>query len=276
MISAIENRLSAAQHERLTRFRATQCVDIHCHCLPGLDDGPATMDHALAVCRALVADGVTTVVATPHQLGRFDGQFTSQDIRRAVADLNSALAAEGVPLTVVPGADVRIDERIPRLLEADRVLTLADGGEYVLLELPHDTFINPYALVGELAARGFKAIISHPERNAFLTRQPQAASGWLARGVWFQVTAASLVGDFGPAAERAAWHWLATHAAALVATDAHDTDFRRPRMSAAIDRIAERLGHVAARRVCIENPLRVLAGEGISPLAGFAGAGGRE
>lgn len=276
MIRLMQDDLSNAQRERLARFRTAQCVDIHCHCLPGLDDGPPAMDDALALCRALVGDGVTTVVATPHQLGRFDGQFTAQDIRQAVDDLNRALEADGVPLTVVPGADVRIDERIPSLLEADRLLTLADGGEHLLLELPHDTFIDPCALIGELTARGVRVILSHPERNAFLTRQPLAAAPWLARGAWFQVTAASLVGDFGPVSERAAWYWLTTHAAALVATDAHDTDFRRPRMSEAVDRIAERLGHVAARRVCIENPLRVLAGEELSPLPGPAGAGGRE
>ena len=276
MISVVESRLSSAQRERLARFCTTQCVDIHCHCLPGLDDGPATMEEAVALCRALVADGITTVIATPHQLGRFDTQVAASDIRQAVDDLNNALEAEDIPLTVMAGADIRVDERIPSLLEADRVLTLADGRKYLLLELPHETFIDLWPLLRELAARDITAIISHPERHAFLTRQPLATLPWLAQGAWFQVTAASLVGDFGPAAEKAAWHWLATHAAALVATDAHDTDFRRPRMSQAIDRIAERLGHVTARRVCIENPLRVLAGEEISPLPGVVGAGSRE
>lgn len=272
----MRHKLSSAQRDRLEQFGAAQCVDIHCHCLPGLDDGPATMQEAVALCRALVDDGITTVIATPHQLGRFDNQGGPSDIPRAVSDLNNALEAEGVPLAVMPGAEVRVDERIPSLLESGRVLTLAGAGVYLLLELPHEVFIDVQPLLRDLAARGITAIISHPETNAFLIRRPQAVLPWLGQGARLQLTAASLTGAFGPDVEQVAWHWLGTRTAALVATDAHDVDFRRPQMSEAIDRIAERLGHVAARRVCIENPMRVLAGEEISPLRGLVGAGSRK
>ncbi|MBM4040159.1 MAG: hypothetical protein FJ290_16765 [Planctomycetes bacterium] len=236
-------------------------VDMHCHCLPGVDDGPATLDDALALCRALVRDGVATAIATPHQLGRYDGRLTADDIRHAVAGLNAALRAQAVPLTVLPGADVRVDERIPALLDADRVLTLADSGKYLLLELPHDTFINIQPLLAQVAARGITPVISHPERNGFLSRSPDAVAAWLGKGALLQVTAASLLGGFGPAAERAAWHWLATGAAPFVATDAHDTDTRSPCMTQAIEAITRRLGGHAAHRVCNLNPARLLAGE---------------
>jgi len=268
MTQATTHNLSDAQRERLARFRVSECVDVHCHCLPGLDDGPATMEQALDLCRALVDDGVTTVIATPHQLGRFDGQVASDDIRKAVDDLGKALAAEGVPLSVVPGADVRVDERIPSLLRGDRILTLADDGRYLLLELPHEAFLDVRPLLEELVSRGITPILSHPERNRFLLQRPEIALSWAERGALLQVTAAGLLGDFGPAAERASWQWLRLGAVALVASDAHDTDGRRPRVSDAIDAIARRLGTPAAFRLCMLNPVRVLAGKGIPAFSG--------
>jgi len=253
--------LAVAQRTRLARFEATQCVDMHCHCLPGVDDGPRTLEQALALCRALVEDGITTAVATPHQLGRFDAHNDGDSIREAVRSLNAALDAADVPLDVAPGGDVRVDERIVAFLDSGRVLTLGDGGRYLLLELPHSAFIDISVLIPSLISRGVTPIVSHPERNAFLLKRPEIVHAWLGKGALLQITAASLLGDFGPDSERAAWQWLGTGAASFVATDSHDVAGRRPRLSEAIDAIAERLGNVAAHRTCIANPAHVLDGE---------------
>ena len=253
-----------AQRSRLEQFGAAACVDVHCHCLPGLDDGPETMDQAVALCRALADDGLTAVIATPHQFGRYDGRNEADEVRAAVSALNAALARESIPLIVVPGADVRVDERLVALLEADRALTLADGGRYLLQELPHEVFMDLRLMTGALAARGITPIISHPERHVSLARRPDLVLPWLAEGAVLQITAGSLVGDFGPVAQQAAWQWLASGAAALVATDAHDTRGRGPRMSAAVDAIAGQLGAAAAGRACIDNPLRVMEGKELS------------
>src|SRR5205823_5312387 len=113
-----------------------QCVDVHCHILAGVDDGPVGLDETLALCRALVRDGITNVIATPHQLGRFDGRNLPAEIRAAVAELQATLDSRRIPLRVAPGGEVRVDERIPELLRQDRILTLADNGKYLLLELP--------------------------------------------------------------------------------------------------------------------------------------------
>jgi len=246
-----------------TRPLAVRCVDVHCHCLPGLDDGPETLADALALCRALVADGVDTAIATPHQLGAYDSLNDGDSVRAAVQALDRALDEAGVPLRVVPGGDVRVDERIPALLESGRILTLADGGRYLLLELPHDIFIDIARLVADLVSRGVTPIVSHPERNPFLLRRPGILREWLRQGARLQVTAASLLGDFGPLPERAAWQWIGAGAADLVATDSHDTLGRRPRLSEALGALAKRLGPAAARRVCVDNPRRVLDGEPI-------------
>jgi protein-tyrosine phosphatase len=236
-------------------------VDIHCHCLPGIDDGPATLRDSLALCRALLNDGVTDVIATPHQLGRFGDDNEAAQIREQVAVLNEALESQGIPLRIVPGGDVRVDERICRLIEADKVLTLADHGKHVLLELPHEIFIDIEPLLIELSAMGIQGIISHPERHPILARQPDLLIQWLNRSAHLQVTCASLLGDFGSGPQKAAWHFLNVGWTSFVATDSHDLNGRRPRMKAAFERISTRLGRAMARLVCIENPLRALHGK---------------
>jgi len=241
-------------------------VDIHCHCLPAVDDGPVTTAEALALCRALVDDGVTTVIATPHQLGRFSGCNEAAQIREDVSALNEELKSNDIALTIMPGADVRVDERICQLLKADKILTLADGRKYILLELPHDVFIDIEPLLVELASLGIQAIISHPERHPILVNQPTILLKWLEQSAHFQVTSGSLLGQFGPTARRAAWNFLTSGWASLIANDSHDTNQRKPCMKAAFERISIELGEDTARLICIKNPLRVIKGQDIVPV----------
>jgi len=243
-----------------------QRVDVHCHCLPGLDDGPVRMTESLDLCQRLVADGINTVIATPHQLGRYDGRNTPPQIRAAVAALNQAVAEEGLSLRVSPGAEVRIDERIPGLLAENEILTLADGGRYLLLELPYDAPISPVGLAQQLWSMGIMPILAHPERCGYLCKSPASVLEWLDGPICLQLTAGSIVGAFGPAAQQACWYWLRRGAVALVASDAHDDSGRRPYMSAALAAISRYLGAGLARQICVENPQRVLSGEAILPL----------
>src|ERR1700722_9482966 len=92
------------QRERLERFAVRQSVDIHCHCLPCVDDGPSTLVESLELCRGLVEDGITIAIATPHQLGRYHGRNNAASVRQAVAALNRSLAVEAIPLQLVAGA----------------------------------------------------------------------------------------------------------------------------------------------------------------------------
>ena len=267
MTHSVRNNIITAQDNHPKRRRWQPFTDIHCHCLPGLDDGPETMAEALVLCQRLVAEGIATVVATPHQLGRFNSCNEAAKVRNATLELNGQLQKAGIRLTVLPGGDVRVDERVCRLLEADRILTLADGGKYILLELPHEIFIDIEPLLTELATLKVSAIISHPERHNALDRRPSVVLKWLDVGAHLQITASSLLGDVSPDVQRAAWHFLSSGWATLVATDAHDIKARRPRMRAAFGSISKRLGEDLARLVCIENPSRVVNGQDILPIS---------
>lgn len=241
-------------------------TDVHCHCLPALDDGPADAMEALSLCQALVADRVDTVLATPHQLGRFDGLYDGQQIRLAVRRLNQVLLDAGLPLTVLPGAVVRLDERIGELLYMDQILTVADGGRYLLLDLPPDAFVDPRLLFIQLGKMGVQVVLSHPERHAFLAHNPGYLRRWFDHRPCLQITAGSLLGDFGPLARRAAWTFLNERLPVLVASEAHDTGWRAPMMTVAYTWLAHRMGRFAADVLCVDNPRRLVEGEDLLVL----------
>jgi len=267
MIDSVNGNIIDAQDPHLKGYGWEKFTDIHCHCLFGLDDGPATMAESLALCRSLVEEDIATVVATPHQLGRFDGSNKATNVREAVNNLNKALRNSDVPIKILPGGEVRVDERVCQLLRADKILTLADGGRYILLELPRHVFIDIEPLLIELASMGIQSVISHAEKIALPATQHQVLLRWLEHSAHLQITASSLVGDFGSKVQRAAWDFLRSGLATLVAKDSHNMDVRRPRMKAAFGHISTRLGKNLARLVCIENPSRVVNGQEIVPIS---------
>lgn len=254
---------SPLQQQRLDAFEVLRSVDVHCHCLPGLDDGPATLDQAVALCEALVADGITTVIATPHQLGRYDRLNSAEEIFHTSLELTQELEARRIPLEVLPGGDVRVDERLPQLLDAGEVGTAADAGRHLLIELPHELYVDPLPIIDLLAERGLQAIMTHPERHPYLSHTLTWAHDWLAHGACLQITAGSLLGDFGGSARQMAWLLVENQLAAIVASDAHDAVRRPPRMTQAMQLLGERVGRTAMRALTIDNPLRVLSGETI-------------
>ena len=247
-------------------FSQRRYVDVHCHCLPGTDDGPETMAQAVELCIALVADGISTVVATPHQLGRFSDCNKSQQVRKAVADLSEELKKNNIDISILPGGDVRVDEMVCSLLKDDEILTLADGGKYILLELPHQSYIEIESLLIELESIGIKSIISHPERHPVLAKRPEILCKWAEHSAHVQITASSLIGVFGTGVQKSAWQLMTSGIAEIVATDAHDLNRRRPCMKEAFQRIVIELGEAVAKRVCIENPLRILNGQDLFPI----------
>ncbi len=260
MINFINDNVIDIDDGGLKGRACEEFVDIHCHCLPGFDDGPATISEAFMLCRALATEGVIKAVATPHQLGRYEGRNNSANVREAVRSLNNMLKNHGISIKIVPGGEVRVDERICRLLEDDTILTLADGGKYILLELPHEVFIDIEPLIQELVSMGIQPVISHAERIAALTREPDLLLRWLEHSAVLQITASSLLGDFGHEVERVSWDFLAYGYAKFVASDSHNTHSRKPKMRAAFRRIKTKLGEDVARMVCFENPLRVING----------------
>jgi protein-tyrosine phosphatase len=260
MIDTVDSDISKAKNSSLKSYRRQRFTDIHCHCLPGLDDGPETMYQAVKLCQELSEEGIGTVVATPHQLGRFEYSNDAKKIKETIRILNNEIRNNSISLKIVPGGEIRVDERICQLLKDDRILTLADGGKYILLELPYQIFVDIEPLLIELASMGIQSVISHAELIAPLSARPEIVRKWLEGSTYLQITAASLVGDFGSEVQKVALNFLESGLATFVATDSHNINLRKPRMKAAFKLISTRFGEDAANLVCIENPSRIVNG----------------
>lgn len=213
---------------------------------------------------ALAYDGFTTVVATPHQLGPYDRQNPASRVRELVRQVSDEAAERGIPVDLLPGADVRIDERVLSLLDAGEVLTVADRGRHLLLELPHEQYLDPAPLFLPLAERGVQTVMTHPERHRYLQRNLSTVERWVDQGALVQVTAGSLLGDFGQGAFDAAWELVSWGLCHVIATDAHDAERRPPRMNAAVNALREQAPEWAVQRMVHENPYHMLVGDWVT------------
>ncbi len=244
--------------------RSEPFTDIHCHLLPGLDDGASTLDDALAMAELAVADGIETIVATPHQLGN-NASNSGQTIRAAVVGFQQQLDRRRVPLCVLPGADVRIEPGLLEKIRSGEVVTLADHRRHVLLELPHGVYFPLERLLRELASAGLSGILSHPERNRGIINQPGVLRPLVEHGCLMQVTAGSLTGDFGSQVQKFAESLVSQGLVHFVATDAHGTKTRPPILRRAFRRVTKLAGENAATDLCCRNPRAVATGGAVSP-----------
>ncbi len=242
---------------------STGWVDIHCHLVPGVDDGAKDEAEAIAMAKLAVAEGTGTVICTPHQLGNFR-RNRGDDIRQRVIALQELLNANKIPLSVLPGADVRIEDNLPGLLASGEVLSLGDHRKHVLLELPHEIYLPLEPVIAQLGKLGMVGILSHPERNRGILRQPHLVAPLVQSGCLMQVTTGSLTGSFGRECQQLAEAMVARGQVHFLATDAHGPKSRRPLFKKAFARAAELAGESAAVEICHENPQRVATGRDVA------------
>lgn len=239
-------------------------VDIHCHLLPGVDDGSPDLATTLQMARMAEENGTRAMILTPHQLGA-NSHNHGDDLKRRTVELQKELAANGLRLQVLPGADVRIEEGMFEKLACGEVLTLADRRRHVLLELPHDLYFPLEGVLEQLARMGMVGILSHPERNEGLLRDPQFLSQLVDAGCLMQVTASSLLGGMGHAPQALAEWMVAQGLVHFLATDAHGVRSRRPKMRRAFERLSQLAGLETAIELCCDNPALIAAGEDVIP-----------
>lgn len=226
-------------------------IDLHSHLLPGIDDGPAHLDDALAMAQMAVADGIHTSVLTPHiHPGRYDNERA--DIEAAVQRFGAALQAAGIALRVLPGAEVRISPESLALVLQGRVPPIGShhGHPVVLVELPHSGIpVGSLQFVQKLLSQHIRPVLAHPERNKAIMEDPERVAPLVRAGCWLQITAGAVTGHFGPQAQAAAHHFIAQGDARWVASDAHNTTSRPPQLSAAHQLITAQWGEATALRL---------------------------
>jgi protein-tyrosine phosphatase len=232
-------------------------IDLHCHLLPGIDDGPADSAMSLAMARIAVADGIETIACTPHITpGFYDN--SGLEIRAGVERLSRELADAGIQLSLVTGADVHLAPDLTSGLRSGRIPTLA-GSRYFLFEPPHRVLPPRMEdVVFRLMAEGYVPILTHPERLAWIASHFDLIRRLRSAGVWMQLTAMSITGGFGRRVRYWSERLLDEGLADILATDAHDCDRRPPCLSQARSLVARRVGEAEAHRMVVTRPEGIL------------------
>lgn len=245
-------------------------IDLHCHILPGIDDGAPDLETSLAMARIAVDDGITVTACTPHMMpGYYDN--TSEGVRTAVEALQAELVKAEIPLCLVTGADVHLITGLAGALKRDERLTLADT-RYFLFEPPHNTAPPRMAeAVFDCMAAGFHPIITHPERLRWIEEHYALMGQLVEAGAWMQLTAGSVTGRFGKRTQYWAERMLDEGLVHILATDAHNLRSRAPVLSEAVQAVAQRLGQQAADDMVLTRPRAVL--ENASPASVPAAVG---
>lgn len=235
-------------------------IDIHHHLLPGIDDGSKDLATSVAMVQIAVEDGITHIVATPHANHTFEyDRARNEDLLQGVRDALPAETAARVQLGL--GCDFHLNFDNVEDALANRTRYSINSTEYLLIELPD--FNIPTRLdevLYSMRVAGLTPILTHPERNATLQRTPERIQEWLASGLLVQVTAGSVTGNFGGKAKSMAWNLLRSGSVHFLATDAHDTVHRPPKMQAARHMVEKQLGAEIAEALCVGNPLAVFEG----------------
>jgi len=235
-------------------------VDIHHHLLPGLDDGSNSIGMSVEMARLAAAEGISHIVCTPHANGRY--AFDPEINAAKTEELRTRLATAGIAVTLGRGCDFHLSFDNVRSAQADPARYSINGLGYLLVEVPE--YGLPMALTEtfyELQLAGLTPILTHPERNPTLVADPMRMLDWLRGGVLVQVTADSLTGHKGKAAAKMAHDLLERRWVHFLATDAHNTISRPPRMREAHDMVADKYGSSYARSLCVTNPLAVFLGK---------------
>lgn len=245
-------------------------IDLHCHILPGIDDGAPDLETSLQMARMAVADGITVTACTPHMMpGYYEN--TSGGVRAAVVALQAELDKADIPLRLVTGADVHLVPGLAAGLRDGSKLTLADT-RYFLFEPPHNTAPPRMAeAVFDCMAAGFHPLITHPERLRWIEDHYDLMGQLAEAGAWMQITAGSVTGRFGKRTQYWAERMLDEGIVHILATDAHNLRSRSPVLSGAVEAVAGRLGEQAARDMVLTRPLAVL--ENATPASAPAAVG---
>jgi protein-tyrosine phosphatase len=245
-------------------------IDLHSHVLPGIDDGPESMEGSLALARAAVAAGTHTLVATPHVSSRYPNEAAT--IARLVEEVGARLAEDDVGLELRPGAEIAVTRLVE--IEPSQLGQLGlGGGPWLLVEPPFTSVATALdSILRDLLRRDHRVVLAHPERCPALRRDPRMLEGLVAEGVITSITAGSLTGRFGGEVRRFAIALLEAELVHNVASDAHDHTGRPPSIRAELKAAgAEPLGEWLTEEV----PAAVLAGEAIPPRPSFAMPGAR-
>jgi protein-tyrosine phosphatase len=239
-------------------------IDIHHHLLWDLDDGASSIETSLDMAKMAADDGITHIVCSPHANGQYD--YPSDIVAAKIAELQALLNSQQIPLTLGRGCDFHLSYENIQAAQEDPARYSINSLGYLLVEIPDYGLPRGLAEVFyQMQIVGLTPILTHPERNKTLQNEQSLLMEWLRAGVLVQVTAGSVVGRMGKKAERMAHELLANRWVHFLATDAHNTTSRPPRMKEAFEVVAKKYGPDYAHLLCNSNPLAAFMGKPMPP-----------
>jgi protein-tyrosine phosphatase len=236
-------------------------IDLHCHILPNVDDGPKDLAESVEMAKQAVQQGIKTIIATPHHRNeKYENH--GQTIFRQVEEFNRVLKSENLDLTVLSGQETRIFGEMVEGLESGEVLPL-NQGKYVFVELPSG-HVPRYTgqLLFDIQLKGFIPVIVHPERNQEIIENPEVLYQLVKKGALTQVTASSVSGHFGKTIKKFSLQLIEANLTHFVASDAHNTSSRGFKMVEAYDVIAKNFG-IEAVYMFRENAELIVRGKSV-------------
>lgn len=235
-------------------------IDMHCHILPGVDDGAQDLQVAIEMAKVAEENGIKAIFATPHYIDN-EGYSNVMNNKKILNNLNDEMREKGITIDIHLGNEVYIIPDILKLLDRGEICTL-NGSKYLLLELPMlDIPIYTENVIYDLRLNGFTPIIAHPERNGRIIEDPNIMYNFITHGALVQINLSSLIGYYGMKVKNTAKILLSHDMIHFVGTDAHHFKTRALRIGSAIEVISRILPKEKANRILFDNPKAVINNE---------------
>jgi len=232
-------------------------MDMHCHCLPGVDDGARSMEESLQMLTQAYADGIRGVIATPHYHHR-RGHAPKEVILEKVQQVQEAIRETCPDLTIYAGNELYYSNSLPETIAEEKVCTMA-GSRYVLIEFSPDTeYAEMRNALINIQTQGVWPILAHIERYFCLVKKPALAAELAQMGIYLQVNAGGVLGHYGRKEKSLIKKMFAKGYISFVATDAHDTERRIQVLSEAAAYVSKKFGEETARKCFFNNPEAVV------------------
>ena len=239
-------------------------IDLHCHLLPGVDDGSKSMDISLKLANDAVRDGIDYALLTPHHM---NGVYLNHKkaVIQQTQEFQVELDRHKIPLKVFPGQEVRINGDLLTALDQDDILFADESGRYLMLEFPDDD-VPSYTsnMIYELMQRGIIPVIVHPERNTMIMKQPNILYDLLRKGCLSQITAGSYVGAFGRKVQKFSKQLIQAGQVYIFASDAHNLPNRKYEMRKAFHKLRREFGEDLTNEL-EENAKSIINGDFVLP-----------
>ena len=240
-------------------------IDLHCHILPGVDDGSKDLQMSLEMAKVAVNQGISHILVTPHHMDR---QYLNhkEDVIKKTNTFQSALDSQKIPLTVFPGQEVHLTGQLTEAIAKNDILFMDETNRYLLLELPHDG-IPEYTpdMIFDLTTKGITPVIAHPERNMGIQKEPDKLYELVQMGCLTQLTSSSYLGIFGKNVQKLTEKIIKANLGFVFASDAHNFKGRRFLMKEAFEKLKREEGTEKAQRFNL-NAKNIINGDDVGDM----------